>query len=172
MLWCKKAAKIRQGKLNMKWEGPYVVTQKYNKGTVELSDNNGQRLEIFNGNKLKQYHEWDGTHLGEIQRILEEEKPEEELSAIQGTQEVWAVHLSYIKANEVGQSEESDVVQGDTRCETPNISLQRQPIQPPIQPYCLFVSGQDINPYPPQGEYHWTGQRERRAKFCVMGGLA
>lgn len=62
-----------------------MVTQKYDNGTVELSNSDGQRLEIVNGIKLKLYHERNGTDLGEIRQILAEEVPERKSSATTGT---------------------------------------------------------------------------------------
>ncbi|GJY99662.1 reverse transcriptase domain-containing protein [Tanacetum coccineum] len=54
VLICNSRLKIFSGKLKTRWSGPFIVTQVFPYGTIELSQNSGPNFKV-NGHRLKHY---------------------------------------------------------------------------------------------------------------------
>ena len=52
--------KLMPGKLRSRWDGPFVITNVFPYGAVELSDGSTGKTFLVNGQRLKHYHE--GLH--------------------------------------------------------------------------------------------------------------
>ena len=65
VLWCRKTEKYSTGKLESRWEGPYLITKVYENGVIEIADEMEGVVQSVNGNKLKPYFiRKDGLHPG------------------------------------------------------------------------------------------------------------
>lgn len=80
VLRCKKMDKYKQGKLKLKWVGPYVVLEAHNNGTYFISRPEGEEKQLVNGNKLKMYYFRDGTYLELLNQVLDEGAEEDPLT--------------------------------------------------------------------------------------------
>lgn len=82
VLWCRKMAKIKKGKLRMKWEGPFCVDQEWGNGTFSIRSMDGKEQELVNGNKLKPYFMRENVYYKEMEKIMGYDlETEEELEA-------------------------------------------------------------------------------------------
>jgi hypothetical protein len=64
-----------KGKLQIKWDGPYVVHSGLSNEAVIIMDVNGDQF-MVNGQRLKVYHEPDVVPLHHIDVFTMEEEPE------------------------------------------------------------------------------------------------
>ena len=63
VLWLNSRLRLFLGKLNSKWPGPYLITQLFPHGAVELENKEGVRLKV-NGQRIK-------IHLGHAETTNE-----------------------------------------------------------------------------------------------------
>jgi hypothetical protein len=66
---------FRKGKLQSKWDGPYVVHSVLSNGEVTNMDVRGDQF-MVNGQRLKVYYEPDVVHLHHVDVFTMEEEPE------------------------------------------------------------------------------------------------
>jgi hypothetical protein len=66
---------FRRGKLQSKWDGPYIVHSVLSNGAVTIMDVKGDQF-MVNGQRLKVYYEPDVVPLHHIDVFTMEEKPE------------------------------------------------------------------------------------------------
>jgi hypothetical protein len=64
-----------KGKLQSKWDGPYVVHSVFSNGAVTIMDINGDQF-VVNGQRLKVYYEPDVVPLHHVDVFTMEEEPE------------------------------------------------------------------------------------------------
>ncbi|KAL4285062.1 hypothetical protein GQ457_16G003540 [Hibiscus cannabinus] len=62
--------KIFAGKLKSKWEGPFIVTQIFPHGAIEIENTSGSRFKV-NGQRLKPYYE--NAQVGIVEEIYLDE---------------------------------------------------------------------------------------------------
>jgi len=60
--------KIKQPKLTSRWIGPYVISQVFSNGHVELFNKKGGKFKV-NGHRLKLYHEEDEAEVSLIEEV-------------------------------------------------------------------------------------------------------
>jgi hypothetical protein len=75
LLYNSRFKTFRKGKLQSKWDGPYVVHSGLSNGAVIIMDVNGDQF-MVNGQRLKVYHEPDVVPLHHIDVFTMEEEPE------------------------------------------------------------------------------------------------
>ncbi|RDY11492.1 hypothetical protein CR513_03837, partial [Mucuna pruriens] len=61
--------KLIVGKLRFRWDGPFVVTNIFPYGAVELRDEATNRIFKVNGNQLKLFHEGSTSMVGKVESI-------------------------------------------------------------------------------------------------------
>jgi hypothetical protein len=75
LLYNSRFKTFRKGKLQCKWDGPYVVHSVLSNGAVTIMDVKGDQF-MLNGQRLKVYYEPDVVPLHHINVFTMEEEPE------------------------------------------------------------------------------------------------
>ncbi|RDX93659.1 hypothetical protein CR513_24041, partial [Mucuna pruriens] len=57
------------GKLRSKWDGPFIITNVFPYGAVELKDENTKHIFQINGYQIKIFHEGPARTVGEMDSI-------------------------------------------------------------------------------------------------------
>ncbi|RDY12783.1 hypothetical protein CR513_02381, partial [Mucuna pruriens] len=61
--------KLIAGKLHSRWDGPFVITNVFPYGAIELKDENTNSTFQVNGHQLKEFHEVPTLTVGEVESI-------------------------------------------------------------------------------------------------------
>jgi hypothetical protein len=75
LLYNSRLKTFGKGKLQSKWDGPYVVHSVFSNGAVTIMDINGDQF-VVNGQRLMVYYEPDVVHLHHVDVFTMEEEPE------------------------------------------------------------------------------------------------
>ncbi|RDX78526.1 Pol polyprotein, partial [Mucuna pruriens] len=69
LLDLQEKGKLIVGKLRSKWDGPFVITNIFPYGAVELRDEANNRIVKVNGHWIKPFHEGPTSMVGEVESI-------------------------------------------------------------------------------------------------------
>jgi hypothetical protein len=75
LLYNSRFKTFRKGKLQIKWDGPYIVHLVLSNGAITIMDMKGDQF-MVNGQRLKVYFEPDGVPLHHIDIFIMEDEPE------------------------------------------------------------------------------------------------